>query len=202
MEPIAADTRIGDKHWRIGMIALMRPRKGVEVALAAMRELKLRRLPITLELIGGFETELYQQQTLGLISSLNLQDCVHWSGFTNDVPKALRRLDAMLLPSLFGEGMPMVVLEALAAAVPVVATRVEGTPEVIREGIEGMLAEPGDALGLAEKIIEMTSDRVAWRAMSHRAMERHRSSFSDQHMASRVARAYRRVLSKAKRVRS
>ncbi|MEZ6079666.1 MAG: glycosyltransferase [Pirellulaceae bacterium] len=59
---------------------------------------------------------------------------------------SLRRYVAWMLcscPRLFGEGMPMVVLEALAAAVPVVATRVEGTPEVIRDGIEGLLAEPG-----------------------------------------------------------
>ena len=56
---------------------------------------------------------------------------IDWTGFTRDVPAELARLDLFVLPSLFGEGLPMVVLEAMAAGVPVVATRVEGIPEAI-----------------------------------------------------------------------
>ena len=185
IEPIDSDLRLDDSTWRLGLIALMRPRKGVEVALQAMKILKEQGRPVTLELIGGFETSAYQQQTLELIRQLDLMDCVHWSGFTSDVASAIRRLDAMLLPSLFGEGMPMVVLEALAAAVPVVATRVEGTPEVVRDGIEGLLAD---------KLVELVSDRRAWAGMSQRALLRHRTCFSDELMAERTARIYERLL--------
>lgn len=198
IEPIDAHSRVAQSTWHIGMIALMRPRKGVEVALKAMQHIKQCKLPVKLELIGGFETDAYQRQTLALLDELDLHDCVHWSGFTSDVPIALRRLDALLLPSLFGEGMPMVVLEALAAAVPVIATSVEGTPEVIRDGREGLLAKPGDPLSLANKIIQLSSDRSAWCAMSARAVKRHRDSFSDRRMATRVARIYRRVLASKK----
>lgn len=194
IEPIDSEMRINDTTWRLGLIALMRPRKGVEVALHAMKILKDLRRPVTLELIGGFETPAYQQQTLALIRQLNLQDCVHWSGFTSDISSAIRRLDAMLLPSLFGEGMPMVVLEALAAAVPVVATRVEGTPEVVRDGIEGLLAEPGCAHSLADQLEQLVSDRRVWSAMSQRALQRHRTSFSDQLMAERTALIYQCLL--------
>ncbi len=196
IEPIDATARLGDSSWRLGMIALMRPRKGVEVALEAMKLLKDRGLPVSLELIGGFETEGYQRQTFELLERLELSDCVHWSGFTNDVPSVIRRLDAMLLPSLFGEGMPMVVLEALAAGVPVVATSVEGTPEVVRDGIEGFLAEPASAVSLSEKIALLTRDRSAWSAMSQRALTRHRESFSDERMTQRVARLYQRICPK------
>jgi glycosyltransferase involved in cell wall biosynthesis len=192
--PIDARSRRHQSTWRLGLIALMRPRKGVEVALQAMKLLKQQQLPVTLELIGGFETPEYQRQTLELLRSLQLEDCVHWSGFTNDIPSAIRRLDALLLPSLFGEGMPMVVLEALAAAVPVVATRVEGTPEVVRDGIEGLLAEPGSASSLAERLCQLVSDREAWSAMSARALVRHRTSFSDERMAERTAAVYQRLL--------
>lgn len=194
IEPIDAQARVSQSSWHIGMIALMRPRKGVEVALKAMHEIKQRNLPIKLELIGGFESEGYQEQTLGLLDQLGLHDCVHWSGFTSDIATTIRRLDALLLPSLFGEGMPMVVLEALAAAVPVIATRVEGTPEVVRDGIEGYLASPGDPGSLAEKIVQLASDRPAWIAMSQQAVARHRQGFSDDGMARRVSRVYRRVL--------
>ncbi len=196
IEPIQAHLRRNESTWRLGLIALMRPRKGVEVALQAMKLLKQRQFSVTLELIGGFETPAYQQQTLELLRSLELEDCVHWSGFTNDIPSAIRGLDAMLLPSLFGEGMPMVVLEALAAAVPVVATRVEGTPEVVRDGVEGLLAEPGSATSLAEKLGQLLCDRDAWSRMSARALARHRTSFSDERMAERIARIYQRLLNK------
>ncbi len=194
IEPIQTHLRQNESTWRLGLIALMRPRKGVEVALQAMKLVKQRQLSVRLELIGGFETPAYQQQILGMRRSLELEDCVHWSGFTNDIPSAIRGLDAMLLPSLFGEGMPMVVLEALAAAVPVVATRVEGTPEVVRDGVEGLLAEPGNATSLAEKIFQLVRDRDEWSRMSAQALARHRTSFSDERMAERTARIYQRLL--------
>lgn len=193
LDPIDAKSRLHSHKWRLGMIALMRPRKGVEIALEAMQKIKARQLPVVLELIGGFETDEYQQQTMQLIESLGLKETVKWTGFTNDIPGAIDRLDALVLPSLFGEGMPMVVLEAISAAVPVIATRVEGTPEVIRDGIEGFLAEPRDPASLAERITAMISSRSQWLEMSKAALQRHRSSFSDSMMACRVAKAYDRL---------
>jgi glycosyltransferase involved in cell wall biosynthesis len=176
------------------MLALMRPRKGVEIALDAMQLLKRTGIPIRLNLIGAFETEAYEQLILGKIRDLEIGDCVSWKGFTNDVATAIGQLDALLLPSLFGEGMPMVVLEALSAGVPVIATRVEGTPEVIRDGIEGYLAEPGKPRELADSVVRLCSNRIAWSEMSCRAVSRHRTNYTDSLMASRVAGVYRRAL--------
>lgn len=195
IEPIDSRARIELREWRLGIVALMRPRKGVEVALQAMQRLKAAGRPVTLELIGGFESNEYQRQIMSMIEELSVQDVVEWTGFTSDVPAAIRKLDALALPSLFGEGMPMVVLEALAAAVPVVATSVEGTPEVVRDGVEGLLAEPRSVDSLVAKIEELTSDRGRWIEMSDRALTRHRELYSDARMAQGVAVAYNRVLS-------
>ncbi len=194
IDPIDARARMEQRNWRLGIVALMRPRKGIEVALHAMQRLKAAGRPVTLELIGGFETTEYQRQIMAMVEELNVQDVVEWTGFTSNVPEAIRRLDALVLPSLFGEGMPMVVLEALAAAVPVVATSVEGTPEVVRDGIEGMLAEPRSVDSLVAKTEELISDRSRWIAMSDRALTRHREHYSDARMAEGVAAAYNRVL--------
>ena len=109
----------------------------------------------------------------------------------------MRTLDAMVLPSLFGEGMPMVVLEALACGVPVIATRVEGTPEVIRHGQEGLLARPQDADSLSQAIQVFISDRSVWCQMSRLAVRRHRQGFSDFTMAERTAKVYRKLAGKA-----
>ena len=72
--------------------------------------------------------------------------------FPSDVPAELGAMDLLVLPSLFGEGLPMVVLEAMAAGVPVVATRVEGVPEAIGDGVNGVLAAAGHAADLARAI--------------------------------------------------
>ncbi len=196
LDPIDAARRVSRQAWRLGIVALMRPRKGVEVALQAMSRLQRNGKQIQLDLIGGFESEGYRQQILEMISALQLESVVRLTGFTNDVPAAIGQLDALLLPSLFGEGMPMVVLEAMAAAVPVIATRVEGTPEVVRDGVEGLLAEPRDAISLASKIEQMTSNRTAWLEMSCKSLMRHRLHFTDVRMAERVAACYQSLLSR------
>jgi glycosyltransferase involved in cell wall biosynthesis len=103
-------------------------------------------------------------------------------------------MDLFVLPSLFGEGLPMVVLEAMAHGVPVVGTRVEGVPEAIRDGIEGVLANPGDAADLASAIRRFLDGTVDWQTIRGAAYARHGADFSDGAMASRVAAVYREVL--------
>jgi glycosyltransferase involved in cell wall biosynthesis len=102
----------------------------------------------------------------------------------------------MVLPSLFGEGMPMVVLEAMALGVPVIATKVEGTPEVVRHGQEGYLATPCDPQSLATEILRFVSSRSTWTGLSQNAVERQQHKFSDDEMASKTAKIYRRVLAR------
>jgi glycosyltransferase involved in cell wall biosynthesis len=90
--------------------------------------------------------------------------------------------------------MPMVVLEAMAAGVPVVAAEVEGVPEVIRQGREGLLVRPGDPQDLARAIARIVGGEVDWAALRRGALARHAERFSDQAMAAGVAAAYRQVL--------
>ncbi len=186
--------RLDQTHWKLGMVALVRPRKGIEVLLEAIAKSNGAKNRISLEVIGGFETREYESSIRGLIQRLNLEGIVHLRGFTKDVPAVMRTLDALVLPSLFGEGMPMVVLEALACGVPVIATRVEGTPEVIRHGQEGLLARPHDSDSLSQAIQVFISDRSEWSRMSRLAFERHRKGFSDIKMAERTANVYRKLV--------
>ncbi|HBE67313.1 MAG TPA: glycosyltransferase family 1 protein [Planctomycetaceae bacterium] len=190
--PIDASQRTHRNAWRLGLVALMRPRKGVEIALEALSK-SSKRESVTLDLIGGFETPEYETQIKYLITRYGLEDRVRLLGFQSDVAECFRELDALLLPSLFGEGMPMVVLEALSAGVPVIATRVEGTPEVVRHGVEGLFAQPRDAADFANQIDSLTADRTRWLELSKNALARHRKCFSDSVMAGGVARAYDRL---------
>ena len=103
-------------------------------------------------------------------------------------------MDAFVLPSLFGEGLPMVVLEAMAVGLPVVASRVEGTPEAVRDGIDGLIFESGSAAELAAKLKSLFVGRVNWNSLSQSSQARQRESFSDISMSRGVARIYRELL--------
>ena len=182
------------EDWVLGTVALFRPRKGIELLLEALAILRRQGLPVSLRAVGGFETADYQREVEGVVRRLGLAGAVTWTGFTTDVGTELNRMDVFVLPSLFGEGLPMVVLEAMAAGVPVVATRVEGVPEVIRDGCDGLLAQPGNARDLAGAVARMLRGEVNWWQLRESALERHAGSFSDRCMAEGVAGVYRRVL--------
>ncbi len=181
-------------RWTLGMVALMRPRKGLEVALEAIAKLCTFGHDVALRCIGPFESEGYSSEISNRIARLRLTDRVERVGFTDDISAELARLDALVLPSLFGEGLPMVVLEAMAAGLPVIATRVEGTPEAIRDGVDGLLAEPGDPVSLCERIEELVTGCYDWGGMAESASRRHAESFSDVSMARGTAEVYCRVV--------
>jgi glycosyltransferase involved in cell wall biosynthesis len=180
--------------WMLGTVALFRPRKGLEVLLHALASLKAARLPVTLRAIGSFETAQYEANTKALAATLGVADRIDWRGFSSNVNAELDQLDLFVLPSLFGEGMPMVVLEAMAAGVPVLGTNVEGVPEVVRDGLEGLIVPPGDARALAAAIEQFIAGRVDWTALRTNAHRRQSDRFSEQTMAAGVADVYRQVL--------
>lgn len=190
--PRGSAPSVGGK-WVIGMVALMRPRKGLEVALKALRKVRATGHSLVLRCIGPFETVDYEAGIKRMILELGVQDGVELVGFTKDIPAELAKLDAMVLPSLYGEGMPMVVLEAMAAGLPVVATKVEGTPEAIQHGRQGLLAEPNNPDSLADQIISLLDGQHNWTAMSESAVERHATHFSDVAMAQKTAEVYRNL---------
>ncbi len=189
-----ADRPLPCRPWTLGTIALFRPRKGLEVLLEALAQLRRQGYDVRLRAVGEFETEQYQRQIAAQVERLNVGQFITWTGFTTDVPAELARLDLFVLPSLFGEGLPMVVLEAMAAGVPVVGAKVEGVPEAIRDGMDGALAEPGDVADLARVIAQFIRGDVDWNLCRQQAHSRQAAVFSDTSMAHGVAEVYREVL--------
>jgi glycosyltransferase involved in cell wall biosynthesis len=191
--PVAARTK-KPTTWTLGMTALFRPRKGIEVLLEALAALRQRGRHVRLRAIGPFETPGYEAEVRALVKSLDLAAAVDWTGFVVDVGAELERIDVLALPSLFGEGLPMVVLEAMAAGVPVVASHVEGVPEAIRDRQDGMLVEPNNANALADALDELVSGRLDYPTMSASSQARHAEHFSAEIMAGRVAEVYEQIL--------
>jgi len=180
------------------MAALFRPRKGIEVLIEALAALRSRNVDVPLRAVGAVETPEYEREVKVLVERLGVGDVIEWTGFTQDVAVELRQMDLFVLPSLFGEGLPMVVLEAMAAGLPVVASRVEGVPEAIRHRVDGLLVEAASVSQLALAIEEIfAGDELDYLAMSRNAQHRHQLCFSDLSMAAKVADVYHGVLGQA-----
>ena len=182
------------RAWTLGMIALFRPRKGIEVLLRAMALLRWRGVNVRLRAVGDFESPDYDHRVKQLVWDLGLEAAIDWVGFQRDIDGQLAQMDLLVLPSLFGEGLPMVVLEAMSAGLPVVAADVEGIPEAVRDGREGLLVAPGDPQELAGAIGRIVAGQFPWPALRAACLARHAERFSEVRMAADIAAVYRRVL--------
>jgi glycosyltransferase involved in cell wall biosynthesis len=180
--------------WTIGTMALFRPRKGTEVLLDALKILKDKGTEVKLRAVGPFETPEYEAEILKQVERLGIGDMIEWTGFQTDVNQQLDLMDLFVLPSLYGEGLPMVVLEAMANAVPVVAANVEGIPEAVRDGVDGLIFEPANPQDLADKLTSIIGDDERLTQMSRSALRRQREKLSDAAMAEGVAKVYDELL--------
>jgi len=189
-----AERRPPQATWTLGTVALFRQRKGLEVLLDALARLRSQGIDARLRAVGAFETIEYERKIKQQVEQLQIAPYVDWVGFTDDVPAELAKMDLFVLPSLFGEGLPMVILEAMAGGVPVVATHVEGVPEAIRNEIDGLIARPNDANDLAHTISRVIQGNADWSQLRTSAHQHHAECFSDRSMAQGVARVYGRVL--------
>lgn len=142
----------------ITTIALFRPLKGTEFFIQALARVGSQHAAAYGLLVGDFERQGYKEQIVDLARRLKLHEKLFFLGFRNDVSTLLAATDLFVLPSLYGEGLPLVLLEAMATATPIVATAVGGVPEVIRHGESGLLVKPGDVDGLAEAICQLLCD--------------------------------------------
>jgi glycosyltransferase involved in cell wall biosynthesis len=140
----------GPRRRIIGTAGRLSPEKGFDVFLEAAARMVDIDPDLGFVIFGdGPCRDALQQRIaeLGLIGSAFL------AGFRSDLDRFIAQLDLFVLPS-FTEGLPNVVLEACAAGVPVIATAVGGTPEIIEDGVSGFLVLPGDSEQLAGRIDE------------------------------------------------
>ncbi len=180
--------------WTIGTMALFRPRKGTEVLLDALAIIKQAGQNVQLRAVGPFETEEYESEIMAQVANHGIGDMITWTGFQTNVNEQLQQMDLFVLPSLYGEGLPMVVLESMANGVPVVASNVEGIPEAVRDGIDGLIFEASNANDLAEKLMSLIGDVEKWKAMSESSVERQRNELSDRSMARGASEVYNELV--------
>ncbi|MBA2246036.1 MAG: glycosyltransferase [Gemmatimonadetes bacterium] len=131
-------------------------------------------------------------------TALGIADRVDFLGERSDVPDLLASADLFVLPSLI-EGLPVSVLEAMAAGVPVVATDVPGTREAVQDGETGVLVQPGDPPALARAIRRLLEERSLAARLAEAGRCRVRREFSVEAMVGRVMGIYEEVLASSGR---
>lgn len=180
-------------EWVLGCVALFRPRKGIEVLIETLAKLRQAGRSVRLRAVGSFETAHYEATVKALALRLDVESAIDWIGFTQDVNAELAKMDVFVLPSLFGEGMPMVILEAMASGVPVVASDVEGISEALDHGRTGLVVPAGEAESLAGALADLMDGKHDWSRMRESAYQVQVERFSDRSMAEGVADVYNNI---------
>jgi len=147
------DRAAGKRLVFVGRLAAV---KGVPVLLEALARLRAQDPEVTLTLVGDGPERGWIEAHIG---ELGLGDAVTITGYLSQeaVAGELAKADIFVLPS-FAEGVPVVLMEAMATGLPVVTTRIAGIPELVEDGVSGLVVPPGDVVGLAEALGALLAD--------------------------------------------
>ncbi len=181
----------GNGTLRLLYLGRLSPEKDPANLLAAIGLLRSRGLEVRATLAGdGPERAALERQ----VRALGLSEVVELPGFVSEIMPLLARADILVNPSRT-ECMPNAVLEAMWAGVPVVATRVGGVAEMIRDGTDGLLVNSGDSTALANGIAGLAADPGSARRLAESAYRRVMEEFSFERRMERVMDLYVKVLS-------
>ncbi len=177
----------------VGWIGRMTAVKRTDDVLLAVQRLRERGVDAVLCMVGdGPDRDAAERRAheLGIVrDSLFL-------GYQDEVAPFYAAFDALILPSA-NEGTPVSAIEALGGGRPVVATRVGGVPDVVREGIDGFLVDPGDVDAMAERLARLAADPSLRRRMGEAGRASVRERYSVERLLDDVDRLYRELLETA-----
>jgi glycosyltransferase involved in cell wall biosynthesis len=189
MGPVPLPPNFG-RPARLVLVGRLNPRKGQDLAIAALAKLRDQGHDVVLELVGDtfagyewFEASLRRQA-----ADLGIIDRVIFSGFKPDPSDAYARADIVLVPSRL-EPFGNVAVEGLAAGRPVVANAVGGLPEIVRHGVSGLLLPPGDVDAFAVAAAHLLSDPAKAAVMGAEGARDVRSRFGIDRFARELSGA-------------
>lgn len=164
---------VHDGAFVVGCAATIRPVKGVDLLLEALRSVP-KELPITLLLVG----EVRDPTVAALLRDPDIAPRVVSLGFRKDATSLMGACDLCITPSREREGLPKAVIEAMVLGRPVLVTRVGGMPEIVTDGREGVVIEPGGAPQIREAILRLYESPDLRKAMGAAGKARISTDFS------------------------
>lgn len=171
----------------IGSVCRLIEQKGLPYGLRAFKAVTERFPNARYVLIGDGPLRGALQQEA---ESLGVADKVIFAGWHPDAPAKMPAFDIFLMPSLW-EGFGLVMLEAMAARLPLVASRVSALPEICLDGVNGYLAPPADVATLTERLIRLTEDAALRATLGQAGRSRLESAFSTAKMIDSTLAVYR-----------
>ncbi len=178
---------------RILVLGQIEPRKRHQDIIKAMPILLKRHPELRLSIAGNVYNENYLGELRELVRTHGLEGKVEFLGGRDDVPKLLRESKALVLCSE-SEGLPWVILEAMAAKVPFVGSDIGAHREVVRDGVTGLLAPLGEATGYADALDRILSDRNLANRLASEARANVERNFSAAHMVRQLEDMYRDIV--------
>jgi len=179
----------------VGRLAAVKDQRTLLLALAELLDASPQQRDILRCILVGDGPERQALQTL--IAELGLQHCVWMAGDRDDIPELLASMDVFVLPSL-GEGISNTVLEAMASGLPVVATRVGGNPELVEDGVTGLLVPVGDVTALANALQTLIDDPAQCEQMAHAAVRRVQRDFDWERTVASYLQVYDDLLGRSR----
>jgi glycosyltransferase involved in cell wall biosynthesis len=176
--------------YTIGAVGRLSPEKGFDLLLEAVAGLIAEGKDVRLAFLGegGLRGQLEERA-----GELGLEGRILMPGYVRNARDYLHLFGVFAMPSLT-EGLPIVLLEAMQAGAPIVASRVGAIPDVLAEGRAGLLIEPGSAESLKQAISEVMRDPAAAKQRMREAGERVRERYSSRAMTEKYLEIYRRVI--------
>jgi glycosyltransferase involved in cell wall biosynthesis len=176
----AAETAGGDGPVRLLFVGRLAPVKGLRILIEALRRAAL---PVHLTVIGDGPDRAHLERAAAALGGR-----VRFTGYLDQeaVAARLAGADIVVLPS-FAEGVPVMLMEAMAAGLPVIATQVAGTAELVEDSVSGLLVPPGDALSLARAIDALAADPDRRARLGAAGRARVRAAFDIRDEARRLA---------------
>lgn len=173
--------------------------KGAGVLVEAARLLRARGVALRVILAGTPDPENMATIPEAQLRAWHDEGIVEWVGFCDDVPGLWRDSHIAVLPSWYGEGVPKSLLEAAAAARPMVAVDGPGLREVVIDGETGLLVPPRDAGALADALARLVGDEALRRRMGDAARARAERNFGDDRVVAATMAVYRDLLPEGER---
>ncbi len=179
----------GETEHLMALVATFKRQKGHRVLIEAAAALAPQFPHLRLLLVGDGEL---RDELQARVRELNLEGCIRFLGLRRDVPEILSACDSFILPSLW-EGLPMALVEAMACGLPVIATDVSGTRQVMVPGETGMLIAPGDAQEIVQAVSELLADPFRGKVMGLAARQRVETLFSARKQAREYVALFERA---------
>jgi glycosyltransferase involved in cell wall biosynthesis len=175
----------------VGMISVLRSWKGHPTFIEAVKIVAQRRPDVRFIIAGAGEP--MGAHVRQLIQAAGLEQKITMLGHRNDVPQLLASLAVLVLPSTGHEGIPQIILQAQAMARAVVGTAVGGIPEVVRDGVTGLLVPPLDPSALADRILRLLEDPALRETLGRQAREHLVREHSLPRMCERLEALYQQI---------